>query len=57
MPILERWYSGSNGELQVNSQHRRKPKKAKVKAAQSITLSIESVNWGRIVHNEDMRVL
>ena len=47
MPVIERWYSGSNGELQVNSLRRKKPKKAKVKAAQSITLSIESVNWGR----------
>jgi selenocysteine-specific translation elongation factor len=47
MPVLERWYSGSNRELQVNSMHCRKQKKAKVKAAQSITLSIQSVNRGR----------
>ena len=40
-------YVASNGELDVNSLQRRNPKKARVKAAQSITLSTESVNWGR----------
>ena len=31
----------------MNSLQHRNPKKAKVKAAQSITLSPESLNWGR----------
>ena len=46
MSVRERWQVTSNGELHVNSLHHRNQKKARVKAAQSITLSTESVNWG-----------
>ena len=34
-----RWIEGSNGPLQVNSLDLKNPKKARVKAAQSITWS------------------
>ena len=37
MSVEVRWTEGSNGPLQVNSLDLKNPKKARVKAAQSIT--------------------
>ena len=37
MSLQVRWTEGSNGPLQVNSLDLKNPKKARVKAAQSIT--------------------
>ena len=48
MSLQVRWTEGSNGPLQVNSLDHKNPKKARVKAAQSIT-------WFRLWENSGLR--